>query len=103
MLIDHQKERYADAFAAVRDQVPQGGAVVADNAMSAGIVDFDALLAHFADGPGDGDPTETALADASDATIGIAEYLATVRADSDFETVVLPLGEGIAVSYRVDR
>lgn len=94
VLIDHQKERYADAFHAVRDKVPAGGVVVADNAVTAGIVDFDALLAHFADDAGlDGE---------SEATRGIAEYLHTVRADDAFETIVLPLGEGIAVSYRVD-
>jgi caffeoyl-CoA O-methyltransferase len=94
VLIDHQKERYADAFHAVRDKVPTGGVVVADNAVTAGIVDFDALLAHVADDAGlDGE---------SEATRGIAEYLHTVRADDAFETIVLPLGEGIAVSYRVD-
>jgi caffeoyl-CoA O-methyltransferase len=102
VLIDHQKERYADAFAAVREKVPPGGVVVADNAMTAGIIDFDALRTHFLDGDGSGDPQSDALADASDATRGIAEYLATVRADDAFDTVVLPLGEGIAVSYRVD-
>jgi caffeoyl-CoA O-methyltransferase len=102
VLIDHQKERYADAFAAIRDDVPVGGVVVADNAMTAGIIDFDALLAHFTDGPGDGDPDDWTLADASDATKGIAEYLATVRGDDAFQTVVLPLGEGIAVSYRTN-
>jgi predicted O-methyltransferase YrrM len=94
VLIDHQKERYADAFHAVRGKVPPGGVVVADNAVTAGIVDFDALLAHFAD--------DATLEDESDATHGIAEYLHTVRDDEAFETVVLPLGEGIAVSYRVD-
>jgi len=31
---------------------------------------------------------------------GIAEYLTTVRDDPAFETSVVPLGEGIAVSYR---
>jgi len=101
VLVDHQKERYADAFHAVREKLPEGGVVVADNAMTAGIVDFDALVAHFADGAGDGDPASDVLAEASDATRGIAEYLATVRGDDAFETVLLPLGEGIAVSYRV--
>jgi predicted O-methyltransferase YrrM len=93
VLVDHQKERYADAFHAVRDKVAPGGVVVADNTLSAGIISFDDLLGHFAD--------DHPLDDASDATKGIAEYLETVRADDAFETVVLPLGEGIAVSYRV--
>lgn len=102
ILIDHQKERYERAFHAVREKVPEGGVVVADNAMTAGIVDFDALVAHFVDGSGDGDAASAALADASDATKGVAAYLATLHGDDAFETVVLPLGEGIAVSYRVE-
>ncbi|WP_227131065.1 O-methyltransferase [Halorubellus salinus] len=94
VLVDHQKERYAEAFHAVCDKVAPGGVVVADNTLSAGIISFDDLLAHFAD--------DAALDDASDATKGIAEYLHAVRDDDAFETIVLPLGEGIAVSYRVD-
>ena len=35
-------------------------------------------------------------------TAGIAAYLDTVRADDAFETTVLPVGEGIAVSNRVE-
>ncbi|WP_323676386.1 O-methyltransferase [Halorubellus sp. PRR65] len=94
VLIDHQKERYADAFHAVREKVAPGGVVVADNTLNAGIISFDDLLAHFAE--------DESLDDASDATKGIVEYLHAVRDDDAFETVVLPLGEGIAVSYRVD-
>ena len=92
VLIDHQKERYADAFRAVREKVSAGGVVVADNMLTAGVISFDDLLAHFDDG--------ASLDDASDATRGVAEYLQTVRDDDAFETIVLPLGEGIAASYR---
>ncbi|NHN49621.1 O-methyltransferase [Halostella sp. JP-L12] len=92
VLIDHQKHRYREAFDAVREKVPPGGVVVADNAMIAGVIEFEKLLAILeGDDPGD----------ANEQTLGIAEYLETVRDDPDFETVVLPLGEGIAVSYRV--
>ncbi|MFP8888867.1 O-methyltransferase [Natrialbaceae archaeon A-CW2] len=92
VLIDHQKHRYADAFEAIKPKLPIGGAIIADNAMRAGIIDFDQLL-EIAEG---GSPT-----DVNEHTQGIATYLETVRADPDFETVVLPLGEGIALSYRI--
>jgi caffeoyl-CoA O-methyltransferase len=92
VLVDHQKHRYVDAFQAVRDQLPVGSVVVADNAIAAGPLQTDELLAHL-----EGRPT----GDMSEMTQGIADYLDHVRADPDFETVVLPLGEGIALSYRV--
>ncbi|QCC57669.1 O-methyltransferase [Natrinema thermotolerans] len=92
VLIDHQKERYADAFAAVRDEIPVGGVIVADNAITASVIEFDDLLAWA-----EGDAVEP-----NDHTQGIIDYLETVRADPSFETVVVPLGEGITVSYRVE-
>ncbi|UTF52501.1 O-methyltransferase [Natronosalvus rutilus] len=91
-LIDHQKHRYAEAFEAIRPKLSIGGVIVADNAMRAGIIQFEKLL-EVVEG---GDPD-----DVNEHTQGIATYLETVRDDPDFETVVLPLGEGIAVSYRV--
>ncbi|QCW03740.1 O-methyltransferase [Natrinema pallidum] len=93
VLIDHRKSTYADAFEAVRSDVPVGGVVVADNAITAGVIEFDALL-EWAEG---GTPTDT-----TEHTQGIIDYLETVRADPAFETIVVPLGEGIAVSYRVE-
>ncbi|ELY70064.1 O-methyltransferase [Natrinema versiforme] len=93
VLIDHQKERYADAFEAVREMVPVGGVIVADNAITASVVDFDDLL-EWAEG--------TAPEDVNGHTKGVIDYLETVRADPAFETVIVPLGEGIAVSYRVE-
>lgn len=91
VLIDHQKENYPDALDAVRDKVRDGGVIVADNAMVAGSLDFESILASL-----EGDDPET-----DDATAGVAEYLKTVRDDPAFETSVLPLGQGIAVSYRL--
>ncbi|WP_408959098.1 O-methyltransferase [Natrinema sp. 74] len=93
VLIDHQKSRYADAFEAIRSTVPVGGVVVADNAITASVVDFDAVL-EWAEG---GSPTAV-----NDHTQGVIDYLETVRADPAFETIGVPLGEGIAVSYRVE-
>ncbi|WP_336359151.1 O-methyltransferase [Haladaptatus sp. ZSTT2] len=91
VLIDNEKERYKDAFDAVREKVAPGGVVIADNAMTSGVQDFDKLLA-WAEG-------DDLAMDAG--TRGIAEYLEAVRADPAFETAVMPVGEGIAVSYRV--
>jgi predicted O-methyltransferase YrrM len=90
VLIDNEKERYAEAFEAVRGRVAPGGVVVADNAMTAGPVEFDALADLVA-----GEAVET-----TEATRGVAEYLRAVREAEAFETALLPVGEGVAVSYR---
>ncbi len=94
VLIDHQKHRYRDALEAIKPKVPVGGAIVADNAMKAGPIQFEKLLEIFEGGRPD---------DVNEHTRGIADYLETVTTDPAFETVVLPLGEGIAVSYRVEE
>jgi predicted O-methyltransferase YrrM len=93
VLIDHQKERYAEAFETVREKVRPGGVVVADNVV-AGPIDFPALV-EYVDGG-------TELPDDDAETAGIADYLDTVRAADAFETTVFPVGEGIAVSNRVE-
>lgn len=90
-LVDHQKHRYAAAFERVREKVRVGGVVVADNVMR-GPIDFDELLAYV---EGDGSLP------GSEDTRGIAEYLDAVRADDAYETIVLPVGSGLAVSTRV--
>jgi predicted O-methyltransferase YrrM len=90
VLIDNEKHRYVEAFESVREKVARGGVVLADNAMTAGVVDFDALLAAREGGaPGMNEHTR-----------GVADYLDRVDADPEFETVLLPLGEGVAVSRR---
>ncbi len=89
VLIDHQKHRYVEAFDAVRGKLAPGAVVIADNAMSAeDVVVFSDLLTHV-----EGESVEM-----NEGTAGIAAYLDTVRSDPAFETQVLPLGEGIAVS-----
>lgn len=93
VLVDHQKERYADAFRAVADAVAPGGVVAADNVMR-GPIDFDALLASL---EGDADAIDPADADSA----GIAAYLDAVRAHDAFETALLPVGSGLAVSTKV--
>jgi len=91
VLIDNEKHRYAEAFEAVRDKVPVGGVVAADNAIEAGPLDFDDVRALLA-----GEDV-----DANEMSRGIADYLRTVGEDPAFETGLLPLGEGVAVSIRI--
>lgn len=91
VLIDNEKDRYAEAFEAVREKVSVGGMVVADNAIKAGTLYFDDVRALLA-----GEDI-----DADEMSRGIAKYLGTVRDDPEFETGLLPLGQGVAVSVRV--
>ncbi|PSQ18749.1 methyltransferase [Halobacteriales archaeon QS_8_69_26] len=92
VLIDHAKSLYPAAFEAVRGTVAPGGLVVADNAMVSTSIDFPALLASL----------EGEERDLNDSTRGVFEYLTAVREDPDFETVGIPLGEGVAVSRRLE-
>ena len=101
VLIDCQKERYAEAFEAVREKVAPGGIVAADNAVAGGTIDAADLLAHFSgDGDESGATGDDGHGEMNAMTRGIADYLETVRADPAFETTLLPLGEGVAVSQR---
>lgn len=88
VLVDHEKAEYADAFRKIRDELADGGVVVADNMMS-GPVDPEAVTAALRGA----DP-------ADDHTAGVARYIEVVRDDPGFETAFVPLGEGIAVSVK---
>jgi caffeoyl-CoA O-methyltransferase len=89
--LDNEKHRYCEAFESIREQVPSGGLVIADNTMTAPPhVDFDDLVAVT-----DGQDVEM-----NEGTRGIADYLETVTNDPAFETAILPLGEGVAVSHK---
>jgi len=89
VLIDNEKERYVEALSAVRDRLRPGSLVLADNAITAGPMDRDDVVALLA---GESVPDATA------ASQGIAAYLRHVRDSDAFETGLLPLGEGVAVS-----
>jgi predicted O-methyltransferase YrrM len=91
-LIDNEKTRYVDAFEAIRDSIRTGGLVIADNAVAGASIDFGQVLASVADG--------TDVDFANENTRGVVEYLERVHEDDDFETGVIPVGEGITVSYR---
>lgn len=87
VFVDHDKERYAEAFATAREKLAPGGLVVVDNAMISTSIQFERLVVAL-----EGD--DPAL---NDSTRGVADFLQTARDDEDFETSVLPVGEGVAV------
>jgi predicted O-methyltransferase YrrM len=97
VLIDCQKERYAEAFEAVRGKVAPGGIVAADNAVAGGSIDAGDLREYFEDGGGEGGADRSGM---NGMTEGIADYLDAVADHDAFETTLLPLGEGVAVSQR---
>lgn len=88
ILVDHDKERYVQAFEDAREKLLPGGVVVADN-MMAGPVTHEDVRAVLA-----GDSTDDT------ATQGVADYIEHVRDDPDFETSFVPLGSGLAVSTK---
>jgi len=86
VFLDHDKERYAEAFDRVVEKLAPGGVVVADNIAAGPVTPENVTAALRGDEPVD------------DSTAGIAGYVERVRDDPDFETAVVPLGEGLAVS-----
>ena len=99
VLVDNEKDRYVEAFEAVREKVAPGGLVLADNAVTAGThVEFEGVRALLS---GDGSAASEGTDQWGEGTRGIADYLAHVRDAEGFRTTLLPLGEGVAVTYRV--
>ena len=91
VLVDCEKRRYPEAIDPVREKLTAGGLVVADNAL-AGPHSAEDVAASFG-----GEPA----GDYPEAVAGVVEYLERMRDDPAFDTAVVPLGEGIAVSrYR---
>jgi len=88
VLIDLEKTMYVEAFELAREHLKDGGLVVADNML---------------DGPMSADDVADAL-DGEDPENehagGIAAYIERVRDDPDFETSLVPLGEGLAISCK---
>lgn len=88
VLVDHDKTLYEAAFERAAPRLRDGGVVVADN-MMAGPVEPAAVRATLEGA----DPED-------DTTAGVAAYIEAVREHPDFETVLVPLGQGIAVSVK---
>ncbi|MFB6071477.1 MAG: O-methyltransferase [Halobacterium sp.] len=86
VFLDHDKERYVEAFDRAVDDLADGGLVLADNMMAGPVETEDVTAALRGEAP------------VNDATAGVADYVAHVRDHPDFETTFVPLGEGIAVS-----
>lgn len=92
VLLDNLETQYLETFELVRDDVSPGGVVCADNVMAGQSVQEDLALAAL-----EGDPDWDAM---DEPTRGVVEYLFTVRDDDAFETTLLPVGEGLAVSVK---
>jgi len=88
VLIDLEKTMYVEAFELAREQVSEGGIVVADNMLDGPMTADDVADAL------DGEDPDNDHAD------GIAAYIERVRDDPDFETSLIPLGEGLAISCK---
>jgi predicted O-methyltransferase YrrM len=103
--LDIEKYQYVDAFEEIRDNIPRGGMVIADNTMSAGredpddTVEFETLLTALEDGV---DEVPTSLDEHTRRhTQGILEYFHHIRRCDDFESTQLPLGDGVTVTTRI--
>lgn len=104
-LLDIEKHQYVDAFEEIRDAIPPGGMVIADNTMSAGreqtddTVEFETLLTALEDGE---EEIPNSLDEhARKHTQGILDYLHHIRSCADFESTQLPLGDGVTVTTRI--
>ncbi|WP_415380154.1 O-methyltransferase [Halosimplex sp. TS25] len=93
VLLDNLEEEYPETWDLVREDVSSGGIVCADNVMAGPAVQEDLALAAV-----EGDPDWDAM---DDTTRGVVEYLLAVRDDPDFETTLLPVGEGLAISVKL--
>ena len=91
VLLDHEKERYAEGFRTVQEKVRPGGVVVTDNVVG-GPFEFRDVLAHLEDGETLPDDEQAA---------GVVEYLRTVEENPGFEGSVLPVGSGLSVAVKV--
>ncbi|MFP4633149.1 MAG: O-methyltransferase [Halobacteriales archaeon] len=102
VFVDVDKESYPDALELALDRLAPGGAVVADNVMTAGdtdagdVVNYPALHALQTD---DADFEDVEMpASAEPGTRGVHTYLERLRRDERLQTTLLPLGDGLAVS-----
>lgn len=86
VFLDVEKSQYVDALDAARERLRPGGLVVADNLLAGPFEPAELRAAFEGEEP------------SSDAVAGVEAYVETVRDDPAFETSVVPLGEGLALS-----
>ncbi len=92
VLIDNEKHRYREALQAIEGKLRPGSLVLADNAITAGPIDHEQVVSMLSS------TEQEPISEITDATEGIATYLEYVRSHEQLQTVLLPLGEGLAVS-----
>jgi predicted O-methyltransferase YrrM len=91
LVLNHDTADYVRGFDIVRDLIAPDGVIVTDNVLTYENVQTPkSLLATL-----DGAPTP------NDRTRIIADFYEHVLDDPDFETYVLPIDEGVAISCRV--
>jgi predicted O-methyltransferase YrrM/ABC-type nitrate/sulfonate/bicarbonate transport system substrate-binding protein len=90
VLFDHENDAYPAALEQVRGRLSSGGILVADNVMTAAIIQTEQLLAGLQTGE---------IGDVNEHTRGVYENLQTVRAAPAFHTQLVPIGGGLAVSH----
>lgn len=91
IVLDHDTADYIQGFDTVRELVDLGGVIVIDNiAIYEGVLTPAELIATL---DGETPPNER--------TRLVAEFYDHVQCMPDFETYVLPVGEGLAVSCRI--
>ncbi|MCU4926706.1 O-methyltransferase [Halobacteria archaeon AArc-dxtr1] len=106
VLIDIDKHQYPEAFETVRDLVAPGGLIVADNTITGGrervdgSVHFETVRTALAEPDFDVDDADLAENTRVD-TEGVITYVERLRDDPDFESTLLPLGDGLTVSTRI--
>lgn len=91
IVLDHDTVDYVRGFDVARKLVAPGGAIVTDNiAIYGDILTPEGLLATL---DGEAPPNQR--------TRVVADFYEHVGTDPDFETYVLPVGEGLAISCQV--
>ena len=92
ILFDHHNSDYLDDFHSVKKQLSPGGIIIADNAMSGMTVHFNDLVSFL-----DSEPNVSLNKN----TRGTANYLLELKNDPLFETIVIPVGDGLVVSLSI--
>lgn len=91
VVLDHDTADYVAGFELARELVNSGGAILIDN-----VTIYKEILT-----PGELLATLNGETPPNERTRIVAEFFKHLKGDAAFETYVLPVGEGLAISYRV--